>query len=204
MRHRGLQTFGRWNASISIELQLGALNAAQPSVVRYRDALNRRTRAIHRARSTLEVTMGSIVRRFAVLSFLVVAAAPVEAQGRPLPPLPAHQRVAGRQAVRQAGRQAVRQRVIERAVVRENAVARERAAVRHSMMRERIRNMTPAQRQRLVATREAFRAERQRIGNALRNGSITQEQGRQKLQEWRREHRPNAGLRGPRRPGAGE
>jgi len=92
--------------------------------------------------------MGSIVRRFAVLSFLVVAAAPVRAQGRPIPPLPA--------------------------------------------------------RQRLVATRQAFRAERHRIGNALRNGSITQEQGRQKLQEWRREHRPNAGLRGPRRPGGGE
>ena len=83
-------------------------------------------------------------------------------------------------------------------------VARERVMVRRAVVRERIQNMTPVQRQQLKASRQALRVERQRIAKQLRNGSITREQGRQSMRSWRLANRPNVGLRGPRRPGGGE
>lgn len=82
--------------------------------------------------------------------------------------------------------------------------ARERVMVRRAVVRERIKHMTPAQRQQLNASRQALRVERQRIANQLRSGSITREQGRQGMRSWRLANRPNLGLRGPRRPGGGE
>ena len=81
---------------------------------------------------------------------------------------------------------------------------RERVIARRAVVRERINTMTPAQRQQLKVSRQALRAERQRIGNQLRNGSITRKQARQSMRSWRLANRPNLGLRGPHRPGGGE
>jgi len=145
--------------------------------------------------------MRSIVRGFVAVGLFFSVSAPLMAQGQPARRIVREQMIA---------RRAIRERVLARQAVRAQATGRvavrERAAVatRRAMLRERIRSMTPAQRQQLRATRQALRTERQRIGNQLRNGSITQEQARQSMQSWRREHRPNLGLRGPRRPDGGE
>lgn len=80
---------------------------------------------------------------------------------------------------------------------------RDRMIARRAVARDRIRSLTPEQRQQLSATRDAFRTERQRVVEQVRTGSITREQARQQLQNWRREHRPNVGLRGPRPNGDG-
>lgn len=129
--------------------------------------------------------MRSFVRRFVVLSLMVIAIAPAQAQG--IPP-------ARRAAVR-----AARQQAAAKLTVRDRQIAR------RAVMRERIKNMTPAQRQQLKASRQALKTERQRIGAQVRSGGITQEQGRQKMLDWRRAHRPNKnpGLRGAG-PGEGE
>lgn len=80
---------------------------------------------------------------------------------------------------------------------------RDRMIARRAVVQDRIRSLTPEQRQQLRATRDAFRTERQRVVEQVRTGSITREQARQQLQNWRREHRPNVGLRGPRPNGDG-
>lgn len=80
---------------------------------------------------------------------------------------------------------------------------RDRMIARRAVARDRIRSLTPEQRQQLRETRDAFRTERQRVAEQVRTGSITREQARQQLQNWRREHRPNVGLRGPRPNGDG-
>ena len=165
--------------------------------------------------------MRSIVRRLSTLGLVFVAGASADAQGQPVPrrPLPPVAQVRPGAALRRervAERRAAT-RVATRAAMRAqartaaagpgaNRIARERMIARRAVARERIRNMTPAQRQQLVAGRQALKVERQRIGEQLRNGSITKEQGRQRMLNWRREHDPNRnlGLRGPRRPGGGE
>jgi len=80
---------------------------------------------------------------------------------------------------------------------------RDRMIAQRAVVRERLRNLTPEQRQQLQAGREALRVERQNIGEQLRAGTLTREQAREKLQAWRREHQPNAALRGSRPPGGG-
>lgn len=171
-----------------------------------------------RARSTLEVSMHGIVRRLSTMGLVLVAGVSAEAQGQPVPrrPLPPvaqvrpgaalrRERIAERRIDRRVDRRLERRAEL-RGIAHPRAVraTRERMIARRAVARERVRTMTPAQRQQLAAAREALRVERQRIGEQLRSGSITREQGRQRMLNWRREHRPNLGLRSPRRPGEGD
>jgi len=141
---------------------------------------------------------------------------------RPLPPA-AQTRVRAevRREVRREIRQERRQAMGQRQAFRRGAamgqamgrpgmgmgprqqLMRDRMIARRAVARDRIRSLTPEQRQQLSATRDAFRTERQRVVEQVRTGSITREQARQQLQNWRREHRPNVGLRGPRPNGDG-
>ena len=152
----------------------------------------------------LEGTMKFTVRGFMTLGILLTAVASVGAQGRPVirppvPPIGAQMRPGA--ALR---RERMMERMREaRAVQPGGRLIRSRVMARRALLRDRISAMTPAQRQQLRDARQGLRAERQRIGERMRNGSITRDQARQHMHEWRKEHRPNLGLRGPRRPGGG-
>jgi len=154
--------------------------------------------------------MRSVIRSFAIAGILASTAAALDAQG-----LPAQRRQMGlRQPVAQQARRAMVARramaarigMIERRAAAQGRVVnrqavRDRIVAQRAVMRERIRNLTPEQRQLLQTTREAFRAERVRVGEQLRAGTITREQARTQMQAWRREHAPNLGLRQRRGPG---
>ena len=156
--------------------------------------------------------MRSIVGRLSTVVLFLAVGVSAGAQTQPVPRRPL---VSARPGVAARREQMIERRVAQRIAMRAemrtasagpraNRVARANVAKRRAAVRAQIRAMTPAQRQQLQASRQALRVERQRIGEQLRNGSITQEQGRQRMLNWRREHRPNLGLRGPRRPGEGE
>ena len=160
--------------------------------------------------------MRSVISSFAIAGILVSTAAALDAQGLPaqrrqqaLRPLVAQQArramvarremVARRAMAAQIGmiqrRAAAQGRIVNRPAIRDRIVAR------RAVLRERIRNLTPEQRQQLQTSREALRTERNRVGEQLRTGTITREQARTQMQAWRREHAPNLGLRPRRGPG---
>ena len=155
--------------------------------------------------------MRSVIRTFAIAGLLVSAAATLNAQGVPAqrrqralgaPPAAQQARramVARRAMAARVGRierrAAAQGRVVNRQMIRDRIVAQ------RAVVRERIRNLTPEQRQLLQTNRETLRAERTRVGEQLRAGTITREQARTQMQVWRREHRPNLGLRPQRGPG---
>lgn len=162
--------------------------------------------------------MRSIVGRLSTVVLFLAVGVSAGAQTQPVPRRPM---VSARPGVAVRRERMIERRIAQRAAMRvamraemragaagprANRVVRAKVAKRRAAVRAQTRAMTPAQRQQLQASRQALRVERQRIGEQLRNGSITQEQGRQRMLNWRREHRPNAnlGLRGPRRPGEGE
>jgi DNA-binding PadR family transcriptional regulator len=73
-----------------------------------------------------------------------------------------------------------------------------RADVRRDALRGRVSSLTPAQRAQLREHRQALQAERQRIRDAVRAGTMTRDQAREQLRTWRAQHRPNV-----RPPGGG-
>ena len=155
--------------------------------------------------------MRSVIRTFAIAGLLVSAAAALNAQGVPAQ---RRQRALGSPPVAQQARRAMVARRamaarvgrIERRAAAQGGVVnrqmiRDRIVAQRAVVRERIRNLTPEQRQLLQTNRETLRAERTRVGEQLRAGTITREQARTQMQVWRREHRPNLGLRPQRGPG---
>ena len=150
--------------------------------------------------------MRSIIRSITIAGLLASAAVSLEAQGPPVArrPLP------GSPAARQLRRATIaRVRMIERRAAMQGRTVdpravRDRVVAQRAVMLERIRNLTPEQKQLLRANRQAMRTERQAVGAQLRAGTITREQARLRMQTWRREHQLNLGLRGPRRGPGGE
>lgn len=154
--------------------------------------------------------MRFIIRGLTVAGALGLAALSLDAQGGPPGGPPG-----GRQArparpdsqVRQIGpalemrARMIRRGGAERGVELNRRQIRNRMVAQRAVARERIRNMTPEQRQTLQAGRAAMQAQRQAIGAEVRGGTLTREQARERMEAWRREHRPNAPLRGPKPPG---
>jgi len=86
-----------------------------------------------------------------------------------------------------------------RAGVRAGArAAAARAEVRRDIARSRVASLTPAQRAQLREHRQALQAERTRIRDAVRAGTMTRDQAREQMRAWREQHRPNV-----RPPGGG-
>jgi hypothetical protein len=74
---------------------------------------------------------------------------------------------------------------------------RDRMVAERAVRQERIRNLTPAQREALYQHREAARAERERVVGELRAGKLTREQAREAMQKWRDAHKPPVDLTKP-------
>ena len=157
--------------------------------------------------------MRSIIRGLTVAGALGLATISLEAQGGPpagRPDRPGRAAQAMSDSVRQQMRpgarmqaMAIRRRAAARGVDLSPRQVRDRIVAQRAVARERIRNMTPEQRAAFRVERQALQAERESIGAQLRAGTITREQARARMEAWRREHRPNAALRGPKPPRGG-
>jgi hypothetical protein len=73
-----------------------------------------------------------------------------------------------------------------------------RMMVRRGMMRERIANLKPEQREALRKHNELAGAERAKVREEVQAGKLSREQARARLQKWREEHKPPGDLRRPR------
>jgi hypothetical protein len=73
-----------------------------------------------------------------------------------------------------------------------------RAMIRRGMMRERIANLKPEQREALRKHNELAGVERAKIREEVQAGKIDRTQARARMQKWREEHKPPVDLRRPR------
>lgn len=78
-----------------------------------------------------------------------------------------------------------------------------RMMIRRGVMRERIANLKPEQREALRKHNELAGAERAKIREEVQAGKIDRTQARARMQKWREEHKPPVDLRKPVRPNGG-
>jgi hypothetical protein len=73
-----------------------------------------------------------------------------------------------------------------------------RMMIRRGMMRERIANLKPEQREALRKHNELAGAERAKVREEVQAGKLSREQARARMQKWREDHKPPVDLRRPR------